>query len=175
MLPYFSNPSELEAFVDIVGGRAEVSALVETRSAADGIERLVRVPGVAEIHVGLNDLHLHLKLPSHFHVLGLPLFARIAQCVREAGIPFGFGGVARVSDESLPVPSRLMLAQFPYFGADRSLVSRAFLGATPADIDFPGEMRAIRLELTRWANRSTNELRLQHEALLERIERTRLN
>ncbi len=175
MLPYFSRPAELEAFVDLVAGRALVSALVETRSAAERIEQLVRIPGVDEIHVGLNDLHLQLGLSNHFHVLALPLFERVARSVREAGIPFGFGGVARVSDALLPVPSTMVLAQFPYFGADRALVSRAFLGAAPDEIDFEREIRRVRRTLSDWAGRSADELQVQHQAFLDRVKEVRLS
>ena len=39
---------------------------------------------------------------------------------------FGFGGIGRLDDESLPVPADLVYAQYAFHGARSALVSRVF-------------------------------------------------
>lgn len=126
MLPMFRTADEASRFVELVGGRAFVSLLVESEAAARNLSAIVRVDGVGEIHVGLNDLSLDLGLKSHFQVLVSPLLDELAAIVHQAGLPFGFGGVARPVRNDLPVPPDLVLAQYPRLGATRALVSRSF-------------------------------------------------
>ena len=58
MLPMFQTAEQVARFVALVDGRAEVVLLLETPAAAREVERIVAVPGVREIHVGINDLAL---------------------------------------------------------------------------------------------------------------------
>lgn len=58
MLPMFRTSDDVKKFVDYVDGRATVQLLVETAEAVANIDSILQVPGVDEIHIGLNDLHL---------------------------------------------------------------------------------------------------------------------
>ena len=127
MLPMFKTVQEAATFIDFVGGRAEVSLLIETAAAAVRIGEIVQLEGIDEIHIGLNDLYLSLELKSHFELLRFEFMSMLSEAVNEVGIPFGFGGVARAKDERLPIPSDLVYAQYLRLGADRALVSRAFV------------------------------------------------
>ena len=69
MLPMFRTRQEAAAFIDMVNGRAKVSLLVETGAAAMRLHEIVKLDGVDEIHIGLNDMHLDLSLANHFEVL----------------------------------------------------------------------------------------------------------
>ncbi|RPJ85260.1 MAG: aldolase [Acidobacteria bacterium] len=151
MLPMFETPAHAESFVEMVGGRAEVVLLVETPEAARRLPDIVRVGGVAEIHVGLNDLALGLGAGSHFEVLASDLVDRLSSVTREAGLPFGVGGVGRLGDDRLPVPADLVYAQYPRLGAMRALVSRVFLGPEPIEVDLVTEVRRTRDRLTFWS------------------------
>src|SRR5262249_7025817 len=64
MLPMVASPCEAARFVDLVGGRASVTLLVERLEAVNTIEEIVSVPGINEVHVGLNDLALSMGLPN---------------------------------------------------------------------------------------------------------------
>ena len=68
-LPMFEKAEEVMYFVDIVQGRAKVILLVETPSAMKDFRYILRVPGIDEIYVGLNDLHISLKLDFMFELL----------------------------------------------------------------------------------------------------------
>ena len=151
MLPMFRTPAEVERFVTLVDGRALAVPLVETADAARDLAEILQVDGIDEIHVGLNDLHLDLGLRSHFELLISPLLDRVAEAVHRAGLPLGIGAVARVGDEGLPVPPRLVCAQLGRLGATRSLVARSLLGPDPDAIDLPVEIAAVREALARAA------------------------
>ncbi len=62
MLPYFRTAEEARRFVGLVDGRARTMLLLETPEAAACVDEILQVPGVDEIHIGLNDLSLGLSL-----------------------------------------------------------------------------------------------------------------
>ena len=170
MLPMFTTPQECETFVRHVDGRAEVVLLLENRTAAERVEEIVRVAGVDDVHVGLNDLTLSLKMSNRFAVMATPLMDRIADAVRGAGIRFGVGGVGRVAsgEDKLPIPSDLIYAQYPRLGATAALISRAFFGGEPGAIDLTAEVRKSRERLDWWNSRPLADVERAHEQFRER-------
>ena len=170
MLPMFTTPQEVEKFVRYIDGRAEVVLLLENRDAADRVEEIVRVPGIDNVHIGLNDLTLSLKMSNRFAVMATPLMDRVAAAVLGAGIRFGVGGVGRVAsgDDKLPIPSDLIYAQYPRLGATAALISRAFFGGEPESIDLTAEVRKARQRLDWWQAQSPAAREKAHQAFRER-------
>jgi 2-keto-3-deoxy-L-rhamnonate aldolase RhmA len=150
MLPMFHSAEEVRRFVDIVAGRATVVLLLETREAAEDIERICAVESVGEVHVGINDLALSLGLRNRFAVLGSELIARVSRSVREAGLPFGIGGIGRVDDTTLPIAPDLIYAQYPRLGATAALISRAFIRAGGERGRLREDIAESRVRLARW-------------------------
>jgi hypothetical protein len=164
MLPQFHTAREAETFVDLIADRAAPLLLLETTTAVDNLHAITAVEGVSEIMVGLNDLHLALGLSSHFELVASDLLARIAHTVRNAGIRFGFGGVARVDDDSLPVPPDLVLAQYARLHATSAWLSRSFFrGLQPHQI--APAVHALRHRLAYWRHQSPNTLDHKKEEL----------
>ena len=145
MLPYFKTTAEADTFIRLVDGRAHPVLLLETADAAAAITDLCRIPGVVEIHIGLNDMRLSLGWPSHFHVLVSDFLVGICDAVRAAGLRLGVGGIGRAGDNDLPVPADLVSAQLPRLGATASLVSRSFFREP-----FPGDLAAEFGKLRAW-------------------------
>lgn len=150
MLPFFRKAAEVERFVDLVAGRAHPVPLLETAEAAADVEALCRIPGLSEIHVGLNDLRLSLGWRTHFHVLVSGLLERLADQILGAGHRLAIGGVGRAGDDRLPIPSDLVLAQYPRLGATGALVARAFF-AGPETPDLVRDITALRARLDEYA------------------------
>lgn len=170
MLPFFTSVAEAERFIRLVDGRAHPVLLVETAGAAEVIDDLCRIPGVSEIHVGLNDMRLSLGWPTHFHVLASDFLERICARVRSAGIALAVGGIGRAGDNALPVPADLVYAQMPRLGASGALVSRAFFrGDVPLDLSL--EIGKARQKLGEFAGLSQSELALCRERLIQAAER----
>ena len=150
MLPMFRTAGDVANFIEYIDGRAEVSLLVETAAAAVRIEEIVQLKGIDEIHIGLNDLHLDIGLKSHFELLRCQFMNTLSDIVHNAGIPFGFGGIGRVKDERLPIPSDLVYAQYSRLRADRALVSRVFTSPDYKQLDLTREVAAFRDRMDEW-------------------------
>jgi 2-keto-3-deoxy-L-rhamnonate aldolase RhmA len=124
MLPMFRTVDEIERFTTLVDGRAGVIPLVETYDAAEVMEAIVCVPGVTEIYIGLNDLHLDMQLKFMFEPLANGLVEHLAEIIKGAGLPFGFGGIARVGEGI--IPGELVLGEHLRLGSSSVILSRTF-------------------------------------------------
>lgn len=124
MLPMFHCAKEAEEFVDIIRQRAKVMLLVETKEAYESIEQIVKVPGIDEIHIGLNDLHLSYDMTFMFEPLANGMIDKICGVIKDAGIPYGFGGVAKLGEGLLP--AERVLGEHYRLGSSMVILSRAF-------------------------------------------------
>lgn len=140
MLPMFRSGDELGTFARIVAGRATIVALLETPQALASVEDWAGTPGLHEIYVGLNDLHLALGCRFMFEPLADGSVERVAAVARKRGLPFGFGGIAR-ADEGL-LPGRDVLAEHLRLGSGAVILSRTF--HRDAGMDFEREVEALR-------------------------------
>jgi citrate lyase beta subunit len=124
MLPMFERAQELRMFCKAVDGRAGVVALLETVGALDTLNLWVDTPGLQEIYVGLNDLHLSAGLRFMFEPLALGWLDRVALAAHARGLRFGFGGIARMNDGLLT--GRDVLAEHLRLGSGSVILSRTF-------------------------------------------------
>jgi len=124
MLPMFSSVSEVRAFTHHVSGRARTCLLLETGGALARLRDIVEIEGIDEIHIGLNDLHLALKLDFMFELVSGGLVDYIAQVVREKGIKLGIGGIARPGKGLLS--PELIMSEHVRLGSSQVLLSRDF-------------------------------------------------
>jgi 2-keto-3-deoxy-L-rhamnonate aldolase RhmA len=169
MLPMFTSAEEVAQFVGHVQGRATVVLLLENVAAIDDLDAILSVPGVDEVHVGLNDLGLSLRLRNRYASLTSELMDRISRTVRDAGVSLGLGGIGRVHDAGLPVPSDLLYAQYARLGARSALISRVFLQPDPSRVDLVEEVGRSRARLRWWAGRGPEELADARQSLDERV------
>jgi HpcH/HpaI aldolase/citrate lyase family protein len=170
MLPMFSGPAEVGRFVEMVDGRARVVLLLETREAAERIADIVAVPGVDEVHVGINDLAIGLRVRTRFEVLDSALVEEVSQCVRGAGLPFGVGGLARVDDASLPIDSDLIYAQHARLGSTAALISRVFVAAGWRSGELEAEVARMRARVARWLGASADDVARARRAFRAALE-----
>jgi hypothetical protein len=124
MLPMFTKASQLRDFAKLVAGRAPIVALLETGAALECLDDWIKTPGLAEVYVGLNDLHLSLGHRFMFEPLALGLVDRVAAAAKRQGLRFGFGGIAR-PDEGM-LPGRDVLAEHLRLGSGSVILSRTF-------------------------------------------------
>jgi hypothetical protein len=124
MLPMFTSVDEINTFCRLISGRAKCVPLVETAAAARCLSEVVKVEGVSEIYIGLNDLHLDLKLKFMFEPLINGLLESLVDIIKQADLPFGFGGLARIGEGLLP--AELILAEHVRLGSSCVILSRAF-------------------------------------------------
>jgi 2-keto-3-deoxy-L-rhamnonate aldolase RhmA len=124
MLPFFKTVKEVKSFVKYVDGRAKTCLLLETAEAAILIDEILNVPGIDMIHIGLNDLHLELGMKFMFQLLTDGVVEQLGNKIKAKGIPFGFGGIARLDTGMLPGSD--VLKEHVRLGSNMVIVSRSF-------------------------------------------------
>jgi hypothetical protein len=137
MLPMFTTAEEVAALDRLVAGRAGIVPLIETPEAVAIADELTAIEGVSELFVGLNDLHLALKQAFMFEPVAEGLVDRIADIAKRAGMPFGFGGIARMHEGNLP--GRLVLTEHLRIGSGAVILSRTFYRADRSGKPDPAE------------------------------------
>ena len=124
MLPYFTTVEEAKFFCETVAGRAKTMLLVETPEAVAALEDILDIPGVDEIHIGLNDLSLAWGHRFMFVPLADGTVEKIGEKCRARGIPFGFGGIASLGNGTLP--SESIILEHYRLGSVGAILSRSF-------------------------------------------------
>ena len=124
MLPFFKTIEEAKLFIELVDGRAKTCLLLETAEAAMLIDEILKIPGIDMIHIGLNDLHLSLGMKFMFQLLTDGIVESLANKIKAKGIPFGFGGIARLDTGA--VPGKYVLKEHYRLGSRMVIVSRSF-------------------------------------------------
>ena len=154
MLPFFKTVAEVESFISFVDSRAKTCLLLETAEAATLIDEILKVPGIDMIHIGLNDLHLSLGMKFMFQLLTDGIVESLANKIKAKGIPFGFGGLARL--DAGAVPGKYVLKEHYRLGSSMVIISRSFCNTDKVeDLD----------EVKQIFNRGISEIRgLEKEA-----------
>ncbi len=125
MLPYFKKAVEVEQFVDMVSGRAKTIPLVETPEAVECIEDILKIQGIDELYIGLNDLSLGYGKKFMFELIEDDTVEKLADRFKEKDIPFGFGGIAALGKGILP--AEYVIKEHYRLGSSSAILSRSFL------------------------------------------------
>jgi hypothetical protein len=158
MLPYFQTPEEIRTFVDAVRGRSRTVILLETAGAVVRVRAILAIAGIDEVMIGLNDLRLQFGATNHFEVLGSPLVDFLSAEVRRSGRALAIGGIGRVDDDELPIPSDLVYAQYPRLGATGAWIARSFFRDLPPAWNLADAIQASRQCLNDWSMASVAAL-----------------
>ena len=124
MLPYFKTPEEVRTFLKLVDGRARTMLLLETREAVEHVDEILSIPGIDEIHIGINDLSLSYGKRFMFELLADGTVEQLCFKFRKKGIPFGFGGIASLGNGLLP--SEYVIKEHYRLGSTCVILSRSF-------------------------------------------------
>lgn len=127
MLPMWKSKANVETFLKLVDGRVKAMLLLETKEANECLDEVLELPGINYIHIGLNDLHLSYGLTFMFELLSNGTVEQICNKIRAKGIPYGFGGIARIGEGILPA-EKILLEHFR-LGSTQVILSRSFCNA----------------------------------------------
>lgn len=127
MLPYFKTVKEVRTFIELVDGRVKVLPLVETPEAVDIIDDVLRIDGIDEIFIGLNDLSLGYHKKFMFELLADGTVEKLCFKFKQKGIPYGFGGIAALGAGMLP--SEYVIREHYRLGSTSAILSRSFCNA----------------------------------------------
>lgn len=128
MLPYFKTAEEVRRFIKAVGGRAKTMLLLETPEASKAVDEIVQIPGIDEIHIGINDMSLGLGMRFMFELLADGTVDRLFATIKAAGIPCGFGGIAKLGGGMLP--AECVIREHYRLGSSFAILSRSFCNTT---------------------------------------------
>lgn len=175
MLPMVMDQHDVEQYVSYVNGRAKVCIMIETAAAMARLDKILAVPGVDELFVGLNDLHISMGLTFMFEFLSNGLLEYIADKCNKAGMPFGFGGIARIGEGDLS--SDNILGEHVRLGSTSVILSRTFKGVVGVDknarpIDLGEEVQKVRdrvAEIAQWNEEQHNDNREKISDAVDKI------
>ncbi len=148
MFPYWKTPDEVNRFVNAVNGRCKTTLLLETKEAVECINQVLDNGGFDEIHIGLNDLHLSYGMTFMFELLANGTVESLCKKFNACGLPYGFGGIAKLGEGLLPAENVIM--EHFRLGSSRAILSRSFCDSEKVnkleEIDriFEVNMKAIR-------------------------------
>lgn len=135
MLPYFKTVEEVKRFIQIVGGRGKTLLLMETPESVEIADEILALPGIDEIHIGLNDLSLGYGKTFMFELLSDGTVERLCLKFKQAGIVYGFGGIASLGSGMLPAEA--ILREHYRLGSSMVILSRSFCNVNKGvDIDY---------------------------------------
>lgn len=154
MLPMIRSVEQVDEFVRLVGGRVKTMLLLETAESNENIDEFLQVEGIDEAHIGLNDMHLAYRKKFMFELLTDGTVERLCGKLKAKGIPYGFGGIARLGYGVLPAEKVIM--EHYRLGSTKAILSRSFCNAT--------EMTDME-ELKKLFHLETNKIRLFEESL----------
>lgn len=178
MLPMWRTAEDLRQLVQMVGGRAKVMPLLETDAAAEHLADALRVPGVDQMHIGLNDLHLCYHRKFLFQLLTDGTVDRLCTQLRAAGLPFGFGGVGRPGSGALP--AEYIIGEHYRLGSQYVILSRSFCNTSKVtDLDDirriftegVADVRRVERECAAWTQEQFDENHRRVCACVETIVR----
>lgn len=155
MLPMIKNPKQLEQFVKFVDGRAKTMALFETAENNENIDEFLQVDGIDEVHIGLNDMHLAYRKKFMFELLTDGTVERLCDKFKKKGVPYGFGGIARLGYGM--IPAEMVIMEHYRLGSTKAILSRSFCDAAKKT-DMEELEKLFRLE--------TNRIRVFEESLI---------
>ena len=124
MLPYFKTVEDVKTFVELVDGRVRTLPLIETVEAVDAIDDILKIDGIDEIFIGLNDLSLDYQKKFMFELLSDGTVESLCHKFKKNGIPYGFGGIASLGKGMLP--SEYIIKEHYRLGSTCSILSRSF-------------------------------------------------
>mgnify|MGYP005780664923 CR=1 FL=1 len=124
MLPFFKTAQEAEYFIQLVAGRAKTMLLVETPEAVEVIDDILKLKGIDEIHIGLNDLSLGYGRKFMFELLADGTVEEICCKLKKNNMKYGFGGIAALGGGALP--AERIIREHYRLGSSAAIVSRSF-------------------------------------------------
>lgn len=145
MLPMFRNENEVAKIIELINGRVPLTLLLETSTAIIKLNNIVKLKGIDDIHIGLNDLKIEFKLYSIFEIFYSNILEYISRILKKEKIPFGIGGITRLGAGD--IPSKLIISEHKRLGSSRVIISRTFMKDLGLTRSLKNEIQKIKIFL----------------------------
>jgi hypothetical protein len=173
MLPMVEATQEVHDVIDLVGGRARTCLLVETAIGLSTLPELIVIPGVDEIHIGLNDLMISSGGDHLFRPLASGMLDDPARLVRSSGFGLGIGGITVPGTIGLPVDPDRLIGELVRLDVTLAWLGRSFRQCVyDAGGDISRCIERIRAAEQRWRSQDQHRLALNHLDLVHEVDRT---
>ncbi|MFS1512934.1 aldolase/citrate lyase family protein [Chengkuizengella sp. SCS-71B] len=175
MLPFFHTMDEVNTFLKLTDGAVINSLLIETKEAAELLPKIVELKGVHEIHIGFNDLSISYGYKTIFEPILNGSLEEYAMVINKKKLPWGFGGIAKLSDTTLPVNPELILFEQLRLKTSIGWLGRSFRDSLDRNnlcLSLKEEALLIRNFLHDYTNAPKDFFDLKHASLLEQIQNT---
>ncbi|MBQ7718426.1 MAG: aldolase [Clostridia bacterium] len=175
MLPYWKSSKEVACFVNAVEKRCKTTLLLETKEAVECIDEVLNMLEVDEIHIGLNDLCLSYGGAFMFEFLANGLVDTLCRKFAYKGIPYGFGGIARLGCGD--ISAEKIIVEHYRLGSTRAILSRSFCNTDriesieAVETVFSQELKRLREYEEIVATYSENKYLSNHKEVVEIVER----
>lgn len=124
MLPMWTSIDDAKRFRDYVGGRARVMLLLETIGAEKALDDVLKLDGIDEILIGLNDLHLQYHMKFMFELLSQGKVDEIMGKMKACNKFCGFGGIASLNKGM--ISGKNILTEHYRLHSNMAILSRSF-------------------------------------------------
>ncbi|MCR5423036.1 MAG: aldolase [Bacilli bacterium] len=168
MLPMWKTCEEVKSFINSVHGRAKTNLLLETKEAVKCLNDVLKLDGIDEIHIGLNDLHLSYKLTFMFELLTNGTVEKIVNKIKKKNIPYGFGGISHLGDGM--IPAEMIIKEHYRLGSSRAILSRGFCDQTKTINEIKREFETNMSEFRKFEKEfDRNSLNNNRKELIKRV------
>lgn len=128
MLPYFKSVSEVETFISLLDTKKKQPALlIETVSAIENLNKILKLYPFKYVHVGLNDIHIERQTSFMFEPYIDGLLAKVVSVLKDNNVAFGVGGIGKIGSDLLPTPERV-INELVRLNSSGVILSRSFKG-----------------------------------------------
>jgi 2-keto-3-deoxy-L-rhamnonate aldolase RhmA len=128
MLPFFKTPSEVKTFIDLLDTtKVEPSLLIETTSAIENLNDILKLYPFKYVHIGLNDIHIERNTSFMFEPYIDGLLDKTTSILRNNNKKFGIGGIGKIGSDLLPTPECL-INEHTRLKSSGVILSRSFKG-----------------------------------------------
>ena len=173
MLPMIKNYDQISSFSSAVSNQIPIIPLIETRESLDLIPKIIKLEGVKELYIGLNDLRLSLGYKFIFEPLINNLLDKPAEILNTEKIPWGFGGIARIGQGL--IPAELIIGEHVRLGSKRLILSRTFHGNAKnlndflKNINLKHEIKKIQKVEEIWKNSNPKDLEINRNNIIKAV------
>jgi len=168
MLPMFTHLREVESFFNYVNGKTKTCLLLETSKACLNIDEILKVNEIEEIHIGLNDLHIDMRLNFMFELLINGVVETLIKKFREKDFHYGIGGIATLNQGL--VKGKYIIREYARLGSTGVILSRTFKKQFEEDESlFSKELNRIYREYNDALKLTKHQQSLNHKKLKDEI------
>ena len=130
--------------------KAEPALLIETTSALNNLDDILKLHPFKYVHIGLNDIHIERNTSFMFEPYIDGLLEKAVSVLKKNYVKFGIGGIGKIGSDLLPTPE-CIINEHTRLKSSGVILSRSFKG------DFSEESKELfETELTQSVNKFRN-------------------